>query len=210
VASLLVPDPAGLIENGDPAGTAFYDSADVAGGAWLATLTAVATAIAWGFANSLVAQAATSRLIFAMARDRQLPSVFAQIHKRFRVPTNATFLVALISLGLGLYMASRDDGITLMSTLVNFGAMTAFLVLHVSVVWHYVVRNGSRDWLRHLVAPAIGFAILTMVIWNANVAAQRLGFVWLGLGVIVLIVLYAVGRRPRLSGLASSQPEESA
>src|SRR5262245_23991847 len=167
VASLLVLDPAGLIANGDPAGTAFYDSADIAGGAWLATLTAVATAIAWGFANSLVAQAATSRLIFAMARDRQLPSVFAQVHKRFQVPTNATVLVALISLGLGLYMASRDDGITLMSTLVNFGAMTAFLVLHVSVVWHYVVRNGSRDWLRHLVVPVIGFAILAMVIWNA-------------------------------------------
>jgi amino acid transporter len=167
----------------------------------------VATAIAWGFANSLVAQAATSRLIFAMARDRQLPSIFAQIHKRFRVPTNATLLVAVISLGLGLYLASRDDGITLMSTLVNFGAMTAFLVLHVSVVWHYVVRNGSRDWLRHLVVPVIGFAILAMVIWNANVAAQRLGFVWLGLGVVVLIVLYAVGRRPRLSGLAASTEE---
>jgi hypothetical protein len=33
------------------------------------------------------------------------------------------------------------------------------------------------------------------------VAAQRLGFVWLGLGVIVLIVLYSTGRRPELSGL---------
>ena len=42
-------------------------------------LTAVATAIAWGFANSLVAQAATSRLLFAMARDRQLPGFLAKV-----------------------------------------------------------------------------------------------------------------------------------
>ena len=35
---------------------------------------------------------------------------------------------------------------------------------------------------------------------NANVAAQTLGFVWLGIGVVVLIVLYATGRRPRLTG----------
>jgi len=203
VASMFVTDPAALIANGDPAGTAFYDAAEVAGGGkWLGTLTAVATAIAWGFANALVAQAATSRLVFAMARDRQLPSFFAQVNRRTQVPTNATFLVALVSLGLGLYMASRDDGVTLLSSLINFGAMTAFLVLHVSVFWHYVVRQGSRDWLRHIVVPAVGFAILAAVVWNAKVAAQLLGFTWLGIGVVILVVLYAIGRRPRLSGLS--------
>jgi len=202
VASLLVPNPETLLAEGDPAGTAFYDAAEVASGKWLATTTAVATAIAWGFANALVAQAATSRLIFAMARDRQLPSFFAKVHPRFRVPTNATFLVALVSLGLGLYMASRDDGLVYLTTLINFGALTAFLVLHVSVVWYYIVRQGSRDWLRHLILPLLGFAILFAVVLKANVAAQRVGFVWLGVGLAILIGLYVAGRRPRLSGLS--------
>jgi amino acid transporter len=199
VASLLVPDPAGLISKGDAAGTAFYDAAAVASGAWLAKLTALATAIAWGFANSLVAQAATSRLLYAMARDRQLPSFLAKVHEKKGVPVNATLLTAAVSLLLGLYMASRDDGITLLSTLVNFGALTAFLVLHVSVVVHYVVRNGSRDWWRHVVAPTIGFVILAFVVVNADVAAQKLGFVWLGIGVVLLLVLVALGRRPDLA-----------
>src|SRR6478609_5773394 len=118
VASLLVPNPEALISKGDPAGTAFYDAADVAGGgAWLGNLTALATAIAWGFANSLVAQAATSRLLYAMARDRQLPSFLAKVHPRHKVPVNATLLVAAISLVLGLYFNTRDDGISLLSTL---------------------------------------------------------------------------------------------
>src|SRR3712207_9414213 len=68
--------------------------------------------------------------------------------------------VALISLALGIYMSQRDDGITLLSTLVNFGALTAFLLLHVSVVVHYIVRMRSRDWWLHLAVPVIGFAIL--------------------------------------------------
>lgn len=198
VASLLVPNPEALISKGDPGGTAFYDAAAVAGGAWLSKLTALATAIAWGFANALVAQAATSRLLYAMARDRQLPSLLAKVHPKKGVPVNATLLTALVSLALGLYMASRADGITLLSTLVNFGALTAFLVLHVSVVWHYVVRNGSRDWWRHLVAPVIGFVILAFVVVNANVAAQKLGFVWLGIGVVLLVFLLVTGRRPSL------------
>lgn len=198
VAALLVPDPDTLIAEGDAAGTAFYDAAEVAGGAWLGTLTAVATAIAWGFANSLVAQAATSRLLFAMARDRQLPGFLRAVHPTRRVPVNATLLVAVISLVLGLYMNSRDDGITLLSTLVNFGALSAFLLLHVSVVWHYVVRQKSRNWWLHLAVPVIGFGILAYVVYNAQVAAQELGFVWLGIGVAVLVFLLATGRKPEL------------
>ena len=199
IAALLVPDPDTLIAEGDAAGTAFYDAADVAGGAWLATLTAVATAIAWGFANSLVAQAATSRLLFAMARDRQLPGFLAKVDPKHRVPVNATLAVAVISLALGLYMATRDDGITLLSTLVNFGALSAFLLLHVSVVVHYLVRQKSKDYWRHLLVPVIGFAILVAVVVNAQVAAQTLGFLWLGLGVVLLVVLLATGRKPELT-----------
>jgi amino acid transporter len=199
IAALLVPDPEGLIANGDAEGTAFYDAAEAASGHWLYVVTAVATAIAWGFANSLVAQAATSRLLFAMARDRQLPRFLAKVHHTRRVPENATFLVAAISLALGIYMSQRDDGISLLSTLVNFGALSAFLLLHVAVVWHFVVRNKSRDWWRHLVVPVIGFGILAYVVYNAQVAAQELGFVWLGVGLVLLVFLVATGRKPELA-----------
>ena len=198
VAALLVPNPEKLIAEGDAAGTAFYDAAEVAGGHWLSVLTAVATAIAWGFANSLVAQAATSRLLFAMARDRQLPSFLATVHPTRRVPVNATLVVAAISLALGWYMTTRDDGITLLSTLVNFGALTAFLLLHVSVVVHFIVRKKSTDYWRHLAVPVLGFAILLAVIVNAQVAAQTLGFTWLAIGLVLMGVLLATGRKPEL------------
>ncbi|GLW55522.1 APC family permease [Kitasatospora phosalacinea] len=206
VASLLVTDPDALVKDGDPDGTAFYDAARTAAGGWLATLTAAATAVAWGFANSLVAQAATSRLLFAMARDRQLPAFLAKVHPTRRVPVNATLLTAGVSLGLGLWMTSRDDGITLLSSLVNFGALSTFLVLHVAVVVHYLVRLRSRDYWRHLVAPVLGFAILAYVVVNANIAAQRLGFVWLLVGALVLTGLVATGRRPTLSVAEAPAP----
>jgi amino acid transporter len=171
----------------------------VAGGHWLYVLTAVATAISWGFANSLVAQAATSRLLYAMARDRQLPSFLAKVHERKGVPVNATFLVAVVSLAVGLFFDSLTNGITTLSTLVNFGALTAFLALHVSVVWHYVGRQGSRRWWIHLVAPVIGFVILAYVLVNAQVYAQALALIWFVVGLIIMIVLVASGRSPDLN-----------
>jgi amino acid transporter len=203
IAALLVPDPAGLLKNGDPAGTAFYDAAQVAGGHWLNVLTAVATAIAWGIANALAAQAATSRLLYAMARDRQLPRFLAQINERRRVPVNATLLVAIVSLGVGVWMSERSDGITTLSTLVNFGALSAFLLLHLSVIRHYGMGRaaGAVDPWRHLIAPAIGAVIIAYVMYKANVAAQTVGLIWLGVGVAVLVAFYATGRPPALGGL---------
>ncbi|MBB2912135.1 amino acid transporter [Streptosporangium becharense] len=204
IAALLTPDRSRLLAEGDPQGSAFYDMAAFAGGPWLGVLTAVATAIAWGFANSLVAQAATSRLLFAMARDRQLPHFLARVDAKHRVPVNATLMVAAVSLVVGLYLTTREDGIPLISSLVNFGAMSAFLALHVSVVVHYVVRGGSRDWWRHLIAPVIGFAILVYVVINASIAAQTLGLLWLGIGLVLLAVSYASGHRPTLAGLTDA------
>ncbi len=211
VASLFVSDPATLISKGDGAGTAFYDAAEVAGGHWLSVLTAVATAIAWGFADALVAQAATSRLLFSMARDRQLPAFLAKVDPKHRVPVNATLLVAVISVGVGIWFAERADGITLLSTLVNFGALSAFLLLHVAVVNHFAIRRGDgavNAW-RHIVAPVLGFVIILFTVIEANVAAQRLGFLWLTVGVVVVIVAYARGRKPQLGGLDVAHTEGS-
>ncbi|MEU8263997.1 APC family permease [Micromonospora sp. NPDC048999] len=207
LAAMLVPDPGSLLTSGDPDGTAFYDAARAAGGGWLATLCAVATAIAWGLPNSMVAQVATSRLLYAMARDRQLPRFLAKVSIRRNVPINATLLTGAVSLALGLYMATRADGITLLSSLINFGALCAFLVLHVAVVVHHLIRRRSRNWWAHLLMPAVGFGILAYVVVNANIAAQRLGLIWLALGVVALAGLYLSGRRPVLSGLAPAQPQ---
>ena len=64
-------------------------------------------------------------------------------------PTNATFLVAVVSLVLGLvHGVPTTTGSPCSRSLINFGAMTAFLALHVSVVVHYLSAGGSRDWLR--------------------------------------------------------------
>jgi amino acid transporter len=203
VASLLVADPAKLIADGDPDGTAFYDAALAAGGRWLATLTAAATALAWGIANSLVAQVSTSRLLFAMARDRQLPGSLARVSVRRAVPVNAVLLVAALSLILGLYMASRTDGIALLSSLINFGAIIAFTILHASVIWHHLIRRRSHRLGVHLLIPVAGIGILGAVAIHANILAQKVGLTWLGLGALVLIALTLAGRRPHLSGMGA-------
>ena len=205
LAAMLVPGTDKLLKEGDPAGTAFYAAAEVAGGVWLNKLTALATAIAWGFANALVAQAATSRLLFAMARDKQLPKFLAKVHPKSGGPVNATYVTASISVVLGLYfvLTKKDFGLTLTTTLVNFGALTAFIALHLSVIIHHKMRNKSNDTWRHLIVPVLGILLLSWVVIKANVAAQHVGIVWAAIGIVILIVQTARGKKPSLSGMSN-------
>ncbi|HCT80746.1 MAG TPA: amino acid permease [Micromonosporaceae bacterium] len=201
VAGLLVPDPQGVIASGDPGGTAFYDAAAVAGGDWLYKLASGATAIAWGLADTLVAQVAVARLLYAMSRDRQLPAFLSRVSVKRAVPANATVFVAMFSAGVSLWMGWQTNGILLLSSMINMGAMIAFIVLHISVIAHFVFRKRSANLWSHLLVPLAGTAVLVYVVINARVLAQVVGFVWVGIGLLVLAGLYLAGRRPTIQSL---------
>jgi amino acid transporter len=61
----------------------------IIGGAPFQIAAAVSVALSAAIANALVAQAATARLLFAMARDRQLPRFLAHVHPTRQVPERA-------------------------------------------------------------------------------------------------------------------------
>jgi amino acid transporter len=195
VACLLVPHQTSFAD-GDPTNTAFYDIAKIAGGAWLKTTVAVASALAAGIANSLVAQAATSRLLYSMARDRKLPAFLAHVHPTRKIPERAILFVSVLSLILGLTFVGQVD---LLSSLVNFGALFSFLLLHLSVVVHFVLRSHSRRWHLHLVAPALGFVIIGYVLLNADTRAKIGGIIWLAVGAALLVFYRLSGRGTELS-----------
>jgi hypothetical protein len=44
----------------------------------------------------------------------------------------------------------------------------------------------------------IGFAILLYVVINAQLAAQTVGLIWLGVGIVLVGILLATGREPEL------------
>jgi amino acid transporter len=135
--------------------TAFYDIAARAGRHWLQLVTIIAVVLASAIANAMAAQAAVARVLFAMARDGRLPAALAKVHPRFKTPYVSTLTVAGVSLLVGLFFAERMDDLTLV---VNFGALTAFVVLHLSVINHYWLRQRSGDWLRHLIFPMAGLS----------------------------------------------------
>ncbi|MFD5443897.1 APC family permease [Streptomyces tendae] len=174
-------------------GSAFYDAVDASVGTWLHDLVAVSKAIGAAFA-ALAGQAAAGRLLFAMGRDRRLPRVLSRTDGG--VPRVALLVSAVITMAAAVWAARRDDGLDHLVSVVDVGALTAFTLLHASVVGWFVVRRGGDtvSWWRHLVVPVLGAAITVAVIVEASGTAQVVGAIWLAVGLVVLAVQWR-GRR---------------
>ncbi|MFI6641538.1 APC family permease [Streptomyces sp. NPDC050504] len=179
-------------------GPAFYNAVEASVGVWLHNLVAVSKAIGAAFA-ALAGQAAAGRLLFAMARDRRLPRALSRTDEG--VPRVALLLAAAVTLVAAVWAARRDDGMDHLVSVVDIGALTAFVLLHASVVGWFAVRRGEGAFspLKHVVLPVVGAAVLIAVIVEASVTAQLVGVVWLAVGLVVLGVQW--GRR---SGAADS------
>ena len=173
--------------------TAFYEITERAGGAWLRLVTIIAVVLATAIANAMAAQAAVARILFAMARDGKLPAILAKVHPRFKTPYVSTLAVAAVSLLVGLLFANRVDDLTL---IVNFGALTGFVLLHLSVINHYLIRRRSGDWLRHLIFPVIGMLIIVYVLYEMDRAAKVLGLAWIVIGIFYYAVLTVWIKKP--------------
>ncbi|MFI6844642.1 APC family permease [Kitasatospora sp. NPDC050467] len=188
LAALLEPTtPQQLAAEPAAQGSAFYDTVESGIGHWLHVLVAAAKAIGAAFA-ALAGQAAAGRLVYAMARDGRLPRALGTVDPASAVPRRALLVAAVITMGAAVWAAGRDDGLDRLTSVVNIGALTAFALLHASVIGWYVVKHGSRDWLRHLVVPVLGIAVIGAVVYEASPTAQIAGAVWLGVGLLVLVV----------------------
>lgn len=166
--------------------TAFYEVAERAGGSGLRLIVIIATVIGGAIANAMAAQAAVSRILFAMARDRKMPAILAKVHPRYRTPYVSTLAVAGVSLAVGLLFSTHVDDLT---RVVNFGALCGFVLLHLSVIHHYFIRQRTGNWWRHLLLPLTGLLIIVYVLYAMDPAAKKLGAAWVILGVVYYAVL---------------------
>jgi amino acid transporter len=175
------------------AATAFYEISERAGGPWLRVVIILANVIASGIANAMVAQAAVSRILYSMARDGKMPAALAKIHPRFRTPYVSTIVVAVMALAVGLLFAGHIDDL---ASVVNFGALSSFLLLHIAVVNHYLIRQRSGQWLRHLLFPLAGFLVIAYVLYEMDRSAKIMGGCWIAIGLVYYVFLALVLRKP--------------
>lgn len=170
----------------DPAsqGPAFYVVARLAIGPWMGTVLAITKAIGPAFA-AMTAQAAASRLLYGMARDGRLPSALARVDSH-GVPGTALGAAALLTLAVSAWAARRDDGLDVLVSIVDLGALAAFTLLHASVVGYFVRQKRGPSTAADVVIPALGTVTTIWVIVESGTLAKVVAGAWLGVGLVVM------------------------
>lgn len=162
----------------DPA-AAIFDLSAATIGSWMAILLAWSNATLVGFTNALPMQVGVARILYAMGRDHQLPIVLSRIHPRHRTPYVGMIVTTVLSIAVAIIMRNLMDQLV---SVVNFGALSGFLLLHCSVIALFMVKARSRRWLVHLVNPLAGIAVVLAVLSGMSSLAKSLGITWLIIG----------------------------
>ncbi len=168
---------------GDQTDAAFYNIATTVGGPWLKAMLALPGVLFAGLPGALAAQVATARLIYSMSRDGRLPRALAHVSEKRKVPDRAVLLISAITLVLGVTLAERLE---LLTSMVNFGALTGFLLLHVSVIAYVARKRSLRAGFVSMISAALGFLIIAYVLFNLDSTAKIAGLAWLAVGVAAL------------------------
>ncbi|MDP9012924.1 MAG: APC family permease [Pseudomonadota bacterium] len=168
------------------AASAIYELADSAIGSWASVLIAWVTVTVVGFTNALPMQVGVARVMYAMGRDRQLPAVLAKVHAIHGTPYVGMIVTTAISLAVALAMRFRMDELV---SIVNFGALSGFFILHVSVIVLFWIKGRSRRWIAHLFVPVAGIIVVLAVMSGMSGLATTLGLAWLVVGLAYGMVL---------------------
>jgi amino acid transporter len=174
----------------DPAAAAF-ELAHWAVGAGFAAFMAWVIALVNGFSNPVPMQAGVARVLFAMGRDRQLPSALGRVHPKYGTPYVSMLASSALSLVIALAMRDNVDEL---ASIVNFGALTGFALLHLSVLNHFAVKMRSRRIFVHWTVPLVGLGVVLAVLSGMSRFALDVGMTWMAAGAVYGFVLRARNR----------------
>ena len=93
----------------------------------------------------LIYQLGTTRILYAMSRDRFLPKSLRLIHKKFRTPHVLTWISGIIVILCSLFM-----DLNISAELCNFGTFTSFIVICIAVL---ILRKTDPDRQRPFKVP---------------------------------------------------------
>lgn len=131
-----------------------------------------------------------SRLLFAMSRDGLLPPALSTVHPRHKTPYKATWAMGIV---FGLIGALVP--LNVLAELVNFGTLTAFAMVSLSVI---IMRRTHPDLPRGFRCPGSPFVPGLAIVFCGFLMAQLQGITWIAFGVwltVGLAVYFGYSRR---------------
>ncbi|MCL6452868.1 MAG: APC family permease [Alicyclobacillus sp.] len=155
------------------------------------------------FACSLGSANACSRMLYALGRDRTVPSFVSRVHPRHGTPHYAVHTIGILMLvcylACGLH-AGAANFYSYFGTIGTFTLLVAYLLINVAAIRFFRrFRAEGYSHTRHLVIPVLGFLALLWPIYGNVYPVPAPPFnlfpyiaaAWILLGIVLIQVLSA-------------------
>lgn len=176
--------------------TAFTDVVNFVGGTWLNILTTITLIVSFGLATTQASQVAVARVLFAMGRDKVLPTQLAYVSKKTQTPVVATVLVGIIITPISLFCS-----LDFITSIVSFGALLGFILLNIAVISRFLLKNNEpislqKKIINYGICPVIGLAVTVWIFVNLDANAHLIGAIWLLIGGLYLACVTKFFKNP--------------
>ncbi|TGD84853.1 APC family permease [Mycolicibacterium sp. CH28] len=162
----------------------------IGGGFWAQVM--IVAVLGGTLASLLAAIVSSSRIGYAMGRDRVIPAWFGKTSERYQTPWNATILFGLLNL-VFLWGSTLIDsiGAALADVVSTLGLMAAifYLLTATTAIWCYrhQITASATDFVVGGLLPGLGAAFMAFVVIY-SVASGSLNGVELSFGVGLALV----------------------
>ncbi len=134
----------------------------------------------------LIYQLGTTRILYAISRDRFLPKSWRLIHKKYRTPHVMTWISGVVVIVCGLFM-----DLNISAALCNFGTFTSFVIICVAVlILRKTEPNRPRPFKVPLCPwfPIAGIVICSVLIFYSMKTLKTSSsyfVIWLVVGLLI-------------------------
>jgi APA family basic amino acid/polyamine antiporter len=139
-----------------------------------------------------------SRITYAMAGYRQLPTIFRRLHPKFKTP----WISLVVFAGFISILVLLPGKTNFLGTMYSFGAMLSFTIAHASVIQLRRKQKGQDipwrarpnlrwrgvDWPLFAVIGVVGTGLSWLDVVIQYPSTRYAGLGWIGLGFVVYVV----------------------
>ena len=149
------------------------------------------TLVIANFGSGMGAHLGAARLLFGMGRGNAIPKrFFGAVDLKRRIPRNNVLFVGAVALAGAFILpliAIHGSGVvttgyTLGVSLLNFGALIAFMGVNAAAFVRYFLR-AEKKTVWNFLAPVLGFVICLILWWNLGPQARLMGATWMVIGI---------------------------
>lgn len=174
----------GKFDNPD---TALYEFYEYIGAGWMnIVFVPVNTIVCIG--SSITAIMAVTRILGNMGKHGYLPAkIFAYEHPKFHTPSRNVLIYGALSLVSILFVGN----LTALSNVASFGCLISFAATNIAVFIYFWIKKknrGGKAVFSYIILPFISAAINIFLWVQLDNLARIIGFSWLAIGLIVLII----------------------